>query len=127
MASFIDTLLTIIICFLVWVAYSGIIMVHIRLEAKKKWKKNEEQFPYFHYPFYKKLFLLGLKGCINTSIVVVSFILNISVLLILCLGIWHLIVPNIYLSYCLRLVVGIYGVSFILKLILFLCMPLRFK
>ena len=88
MVNFIDTIIILIICVVFWLAYSGILMVHIRLEAKKKWKENEENYPYFHYPFYKKIFLLGLKGCINRLVVISTFILNISLLILIGLSIW---------------------------------------
>ncbi len=126
MINFIDTLIIVIVLSLVWLLYTWLIMFHIKYTAKKKLNKNKEAYSYFHYPFYKKLFLLGLKGCLSTSIVISTFILNISVLLLLSLGIWHLISPNIYLAYCLRIIVGIYGISFFLKLLLYLCIPPKF-
>ena len=65
--------------------------------------------------FYKKIFLLGLKGCINRLVVISTFILNISLLILIGLSIWYLISPNIYLAYILRITVGVYGISILLK------------
>lgn len=127
MISFIDTLISVIIFVLVWALYSCIIMFHIRYTAKKEYKKNEISFPYFHYPFYKKLFLLGLKGALNPVIVVFTFILNISTLLLLIFGIWQLILPNIYVSYIFRSIVMMYLIAFFAKLIFYLCVPPKFK
>lgn len=123
--SFLTTLLTIFLCALSWLFFSILFMVHIRVEAKKKWNKNVNSYSYFSYPIYKKIFLLGLKGALNPIVVVVSFILNLSIIILIALGIWNLISPNIYVLYALRVVVGIYGISFFLRLGCFLAFPLK--
>lgn len=96
---------------IVWFLIIGIIMIHIRVDAKKKWHKNEKTYPYFHYPFYKKIFLLGLKGAINKFVVIACFIGHISTILIFIMCIWLLVAPNIYIDYLLRALSGVWLVS----------------
>lgn len=122
--SFVATLVITILFVSVWLFFSALIMLYIKFEAKKKWKKNVKLYPYFSYPFYKKIFLFGLKGALNPIVVIVTFILNVSVILLVTFGMWELISPNILVTYILRIIVGIYGVSFFSRLGCFLAFPL---
>lgn len=123
----IDVLLGIILLSICWLIFSVLILLHIRAEAKKKWHKNEEIYPYFHYPFYKKIFLLGLKGAISFSNVIATFLFNISLIVLLVSGIWYLIAPNTILMFIYRIDCGVYLVAFLLKIGLYGFKPIKFK
>lgn len=67
MISAFDVILgTILVVILGDVLFSGIIMIHIHFSAKRSWKKNNKSYPYFSYPFLKKIFFFGLKGCVKS-------------------------------------------------------------
>lgn len=82
-------------------------MVHVRLEAKKKWNKNEKLYPYFNYSIFKKIFLLGLKGALNRFIVVLTFIAHIATLLMIVFCVLVCCLQNIALAYCFRVLCGV--------------------
>lgn len=90
-------------------------------------EKNEEKYPYFKYPLYKKIFLIGLKGALNPVVVVSTFILNISEILFIIFAVWFMIAPNIIISYIIRVLSGIFVVSFLLKLGSYGLCPPEFK
>lgn len=88
--------------------YTFLVMIHIRLEAKKKWNKNQKLYPYFHYPLYKKIFFLGLKGAFSRVNVVLTFIAHISTILALIFCLLVCCFQNIAaMSYCFRAVFGV--------------------
>ena len=86
--------------------FTFLFMVHIRLEAKEKWNKNQKLYPYFHYPFYKKIFFLGLKGAFSRINVVLTFIAHIATILALIFFVLVCCCQNIYtVSYCFRMII----------------------
>lgn len=90
----------------VWATF--VFMVHIRLEAKKKWNKNQKLYPYFHYPFYKKIFFFGLKGAFSRVNVVLTFIAHIGTILTLIFCVLVCCFQNIaVMSYCFRAIMGV--------------------
>ena len=99
MVSFRDTLWVIIFSLVVWFFFTGIMILCIYSAASKKFDKNKEKYAFFTYPFYKKIFLLGLKGVLNPIVVIATFLTNIAVLSLLVTGLWNLISPNIIISY----------------------------
>lgn len=126
MAKVLDTWIVIIIFIILWLFFSLTMMLHIRLCAKKKWNKNFNNYPYFSNPFYKKFFLLGLKGALQSIVVYLTFVCNISVPILLILGISYTIVPNLIISYCLRIIIAISGIALLLKMGVYGCMPVNF-
>lgn len=114
MESRIDTIFSMIILVLGWSMYLVIFLSCIRIEARKRWRKNERLYPYFHYPWYKKMFLLGLKGALHPFHVVTRFMWNISMLIMLCSGICVMIFPNIIVGYICRINGGLYLISMFL-------------
>ncbi len=126
MLNFVDTLCIVIFFPIVWGLFTGLLMIHIRLDAKKKWHKNEKMYPYFHYPFYKKIFLLGLNGAVNKLVVIATFIFNISIIILIIDGIWHLIAPNIITSNIFIADCVMYGISMFIKLGVYGLSPSRF-
>lgn len=91
---------------IIWAMFSLPILYIIKTEGHKHYKKNKKVYPYLSYPFYKKIFLLGLRGAINKITIVVTFALNIITLLCMVLCIVLLIHFNIYVSYCFRAGIG---------------------
>ncbi len=53
--------------------------------VKGKWHKNERRIAYFHYPLYKKIFLMGLEGEVSRTKLVLTRIARIAVIpLLIC-------------------------------------------
>ena len=109
-----------------WIMLIFPIMRDIRYQAKKKWHKNEKKYPYFHYPFYKKLFLLGLNGALSKVVVVMRFLLNITVILITILTVLYLALPLLIISYILRALYLVFVVFLLLDLGFYLGFPINF-
>lgn len=107
----------------IWVTF--LFMVHIRLEAKKKWNKNQKLYPYFHYPFYKKIFFLGLKGAFSRVNVLLTFVTHIATILSIIFCVWMCITQNIAISYCSRISSGIGLALFLLRSGCLLIFPLH--
>ncbi len=91
---------------ILWAIFSLPILYYIKVEGRKHYKKNLKDYPYLSYPFYKKIFLLGLRGVVNKITIVITFALNIITLLCIVLCIVLLIHYNIYVGYCFRAVAG---------------------
>lgn len=109
-----------------WIMLIFPIMRDIRYRAKKKWHKNEKKYPYFHYPFYKKLFLLGLNGALSKVVVVMRFLLNITVILITVLTVLYLALPLLIISYILRALYGAFLVFWFLDVGFYLGFSINF-
>ncbi len=104
---------------LVWAMFSLPFLYYIKAEGRKHYKKNLKVYPYLSYPFYKKIFLLGLRGAVSKIIIVLTFVINIITLLLIILGIVQLVFLNVYLDYFLRAMLLIYWILLLLKTILF--------
>lgn len=126
MVSILNALIGLIAIFIGHSLFSAIIMAHIRASAKKKWKKNVVNYPYFTYPFFKKFFLLGLNGALNSFIVVLTFILNISMFLLIACCVWIAIESNIVISYIYRVILGVVWLTFLLRLFWYFGAPVNF-
>lgn len=133
MVNILDTLATIIVIIIWWLISLWIVMSNIKSSAKKKcrnndemYKKIEKKYPYFNYPFIKKIFFLGLKGCITRAEVVLAFICNIALFLNIISGIVTMITPNLYISYIFRATLGIVFLIAPLKLFIQSRFPPRF-
>jgi len=109
-----------------WIMLIFPIMRDIRYRAKKKWHKNEKKYPYFHYPFYKKLFLLGLNGALSKVVVVMRFLLNITVILITVLTVLYIALPLLIISYILRALYGAFLVFWFLDVGFYLGFSINF-
>ena len=110
-----------------WAMFSLPWLYYIKAEGRKHYKKNKELYPYFNYPFYKKMFLLGLRGVVNKFTVVITFAVNIITVLCMALCIALLIHYNVYLGYCLRAGAGGVWILLLLKAILHLIDVPKFK
>ncbi len=106
------------VCPILWALFSLPILYYIKAEGRKHYKKNKKVYPYLNYPFYKKIFLLGLRGVVNKITIIVTFAFNIITLLCLVLCITLLIHFNIYVSYCFRAVAGAQLLLALLKAVL---------
>ena len=121
-----EEIIVLLMIVLFWLFISALIMGDIRYQAKKKWHKNEKKYPYFHYPFYKKLFLLGLKGALSKVVVVMRFLLNITVILITVLTVLYLALPLLIISYILRALYGAFLVFWFLDVGFYLGFSINF-
>lgn len=126
MVSILNAFIVLIVIFILHSFISALMMIHIRLEAKKKWNKNVKSYPYFTYPIYKKIFLLGLKGALNKFIVILTFILNITIMLLIACCIWIAIEPNLVISYVHRVIVGVNWLAFLLRIFWYWAAPVNF-
>ncbi len=104
---------------LTWAMFSLPFLYYIKSEGRKHYKKNLKVYPYLSYPFYKKIFLLGLCGAVKKFIIVLTFMINIITILLIILDIVQIVFLNIYLDYFLRAMLGIFLVLVLLKTILF--------
>ncbi len=127
MVSFKDTLFVIIFSVIIWIIFTVTIMLCIHASAFKKIERNSEKYPYFTYPFYKKIFLIGLKGVISPTVVVSTFLTNLFLIVVVFLGIWNLISANIIVSHIFIVGFVAYGVSFLVRSGSFGLSGLRFK
>lgn len=116
MSYLIETILIIVIMLLVWIVNVFLTARHIRYKAKKKWNKNVKTYPYFKSNFFKKLFLIGLKGALSPYVIVFTFISNISILFLCVLGIWYCVEPTLILSNLFNICLGVFAISTFLKL-----------
>lgn len=121
-----EEIIVLLMMVLFWLFISALIMGDIRYRAKKKWHKNEKKYQYFHYPFYKKLFLLGLKGALSKVVVVMRFLLNITVILITILTVLYLALPLLIISYILRALYLVFVVFLLLNVGLYFGFPINF-
>ena len=121
-----EEIIVLLMIVLFWLFISALIMGDIRYQAKKKWHKNEKKYPYFHYPFYKKLFLLGLNGALSKVVVVMRFLLNITVILITVLTVLYLALPLLIISYILRALYLVFVVFFVIKCRVIFGFPINF-
>ena len=95
---------------------TSLIMLQVHLYAKKRWNKNVKTYPYFKSNFFKKIFLIGLKGALSPYVIVFTFISNISILFLCVLGIWYCVEPTLILSNLFNICLGVFAISTFLKL-----------
>ncbi len=127
MVGILDAIIGLIAILIGHIIISAIMMAHIRICAKKKWNKNLKCYPYFTYPILKKIFLLGLKGALNKFIVVLTFILHITIMLLIACCIWIAVEPNIIISYIYRGILGVNWLVFLLRLFWYWAAPVNFQ
>ena len=77
----------------------GSCMVYFAIKHGLK-KKQKAEVPFYQFPFYKKIFFLGLG---EKSITILSFFINILFLILLGTAIWNLMDINIITSYIIRI------------------------
>lgn len=98
-----------------WAFQVLLFMLYIRLSAKKKWNKNKRLYPYFSNNFVKRLFLLGLRGSVDITVIILTFIFNIITFLTVISGIGVIITSNLIVEYCFRSGLGIEIVCFLIR------------
>ena len=108
MVNITNAIVGLICSLLVDMFFTFLCMLHIRLEAKKKWNKYQKLYPYINYSFYKKIFFLGLKGDFSRVNVVLTFIAHIGTILTLIFCVLVCCFQNIaVMSYCFRAIMGV--------------------
>ncbi len=98
------SLLGIVTCFVIWLIFTILIMIQINygFSAKAK-KKIVEEYEYFNYPIYKKIFLAGLRGIVPIVVIIITWIINILLLCLFVAFLWNILNTNMVASYCLRI------------------------
>ena len=110
-----------------WIIFVVIIMLYLYSQATKKWEKIKNDHSFFSNSLLKRIFLIGLNGVIKPSIVILTFIVNISLLLMVALGIWWSIVPTALVAkYSYRIIVAIYFTGFLVRTFLLWANPPKF-
>lgn len=111
-----DNLIIVLMIIILWLGDTIMIRVWIRLRAKKKWNKCKNTYPYFSGNIIQKLFLYGLRGQIDITAVILTYIFNISAFLGIGTGIWSLFSSeNIVAEYSFRIIIGLWLFSYLLK------------
>lgn len=109
--SFFNSIFAPMIFVLYWFMYISACISSVRNVANgmssKQRKTNEQKYPYFHYPLYKKIFFFGLEGMMSKLFKVSVFLVNISIFLMAPLSIYLFIKFNRILSYVFRGFCGI--------------------
>ncbi len=123
--DWLDILLCNLIALIVWLIFVFIFLLVIYSQVKEK---NRKKYSFFSNCWIKKMFLIGLNGGIKRSIIVFTFIINVSLCLALLLGIWCSIIPTSSVAqFGYRIVYVIYGICFMVRLILMLGVSPKFK
>ena len=122
-----DNLIIILIIIILWSGDTIMIRVWIRFLAKKKWNKCKKTYPYFSGNIIQKLFLHGLRGSMDITAVILTYIFNISALLGIGTGIWSLISPeNMIAEDSFRIIIGVWLFSYLLKCLVLYFSPPEF-
>lgn len=116
MLNLVNSIVALVACLIMWAIFSGLMILAVRHNGtKKSWKKIEEIYPYFSYRFYKKIFFIGLNGAMPLSVVVLSFIVNIVLIIIVIACVWNMILMNIVASYIARICMGIFIIAILIR------------
>lgn len=127
MLNLVNSIVVLFACLIVWAIFSGLMMFAVRHnDTKKSWKKIKGNYPYFGYRFYKKAFFLGLNGAMPLSVVVLSFIVNIALIIIVIVSVWNMIIINIVASYILRICMGIFLIAILIRAFIFVVRGIKF-
>jgi hypothetical protein len=87
------------------ILFDSLFRVKVKYNGSKRAKKTIlKEYPYFYYPWYKKFFFLGLNGKIPFSIILLSFVINISLVIQSILCICYIISKNIIVLGCFKLI-----------------------
>lgn len=134
MGDFGSTIGVLISCIICCIIESIEIMLCIRSKAghgarekeKDKWEENQRLYPYFHYPFPIKTFFVGLKGAINPTVSIFSFIMNISMIAMIPLAILTFIGTYEIVASIFKIVVVAYSIAFFMRIFCFIIFPMKF-
>lgn len=111
-----NSIAALVACLILWTILSGLMLFSVRHNGtKKSWKKIKEIYPYFSCRFYKKIFFIGLNGAMPLSVVVLSFIVNIVLIIIVIACVWNMILMNIVASYIARICMGIFIIAIVIR------------
>ncbi len=114
--DWLDILLVSLFIFVVWLMFVGIYFLYIYSQVPPK---HREKYPFFSKCWIKKLFLVGLNGAIKPSVVIFTFLVNISLCLWIASGIWWSVIPaSIAAQWSYRIMAGVFGICFLVRFIL---------
>lgn len=123
--DWLDILLSDLIALIVWIIFVFILLLEIYSQVKKKYR---EKYSFFSNCWLKKIFLIGLNKAMKKSIIVFTFLINVSLCLILLWGIWAGVSPTSSVAqYGYRITYGIYYVCIMVRLILMSVNTIQFK
>lgn len=100
---------------IIWWAQVFLVQYEVNRSAKKTRRsktKLKEEYPYFSFPLWKRIFCVGLSKAMPKYFVVLSFIVNFIVVLNTILCIVYLFIPSMEYSNFLKLFLMI-AMSFI--------------
>ena len=84
---------------ILWSGFSALNYFAIKYRMKKKQRK---QAILFQFPWYKKIFFLGLGDQSWKSITILSFCINVLFVILFGAAIWNIIDVNMITSYMIR-------------------------
>ncbi len=117
--DWLDILLVNLVIFAVWLMFVGIFFLYIYRQVPPK---HREEYPFFSECWIKKLFLVGLNGVIKPSVVIFTFLVNITLCLWIASGIWWSVIPaSIAAQWSYKIMAGVFGICFLGRLFLFVC------
>lgn len=109
-----DAIIIMVTLVLTWLLVTGLTMWAVRSAAdhtKRAKSAIKKDFPYFTYPFYKKMFFMGLKGALSKVNLVFIWVSFISTILYLIISTVWLVFFNIFSANILYAVSFVSGVS----------------
>lgn len=86
--------------------------------TKKARRKIAEMFPFFRYPWYKKIFFLGTKGLMPRIVVVLSFITNISLILLIIFCVLNVFFNTVAMCLVYRALLLPFWIALILRTVI---------
>lgn len=123
--DWLDILLSYLIALIVWLLFVFILLLGIYSQVKEK---HREKYPFFSNCWLKKIFLIGLNKAIKKSIIVFTFLINVSLCLLLFFGILAGVSPSSSVAqYGYRITYGLYYVCIMVRLILMSVNTIQFK
>ena len=123
--DWLDILLSDLIALIVWIIFVFIFLFLIYSQVKEK---HREKYPFFSNCWLKKIFLIGLNKAIKKSIIVFTFLINVSLCFIFLWGIWlGVSTTSSVAQYGYRITYGIYYVCIMVRLILMSVNTIQFK
>ena len=90
-----NTVIMLVAFVVLYLGFTVIEIVIIKHSTNRSKSKIYEDYPFFRHGFFYKTFFLGLNGKMPTSAIVLSFLVNIGMILSVPFVIWNLIYPAI--------------------------------
>lgn len=115
-----DSVIVLVALFIFYCLTTFFTMIVVKGSTKRSKSKVSQEYPYFQHGIFYKTFFLGLNGKMPKSIVVLSFIVNISCILFIPFIIWNCITPHVIPTTITRVLGGVSFVAMIIRGFIFM-------